>query len=122
MRNEPEGEIWQGHTKQSTKALFDFCFSCLHWISGQFHREITIESSQMESVAAEDWVKADGHYQGVAVVSGVLILVAVVYTFAEKFQTSRIQKHWEEVCRQTLQRRNSRKHKMLQRDAFTNQV
>lgn len=70
----------------------------------------------MDSVAAEALIKADGPYQGAAVAGGALVLVAALYLLAEKYKTTRIQKHWEEVCRKTLQRRNSLKHKVLQSD------
>lgn len=43
--------------------------------------------------------------------------MAGLYLLVEKYETTRVRKHWEEVCRTTLARRNSLKHKVLRGDA-----
>lgn len=107
----------------------------LRWTSGRFEREQGTDSAQqvccvdrfsilktMVSVAAEVLIKADGQYQGVAVAGGALVLVVALYLLAEKYQTTRVQKHWQDVCRKTLQRRNSLEHKVLRSDEDTHKV
>lgn len=78
---------------------------------------------QMEGAAAEALLKANGQYQGAAVAGGALVLVAALYLLAEKYTTTRrVQQHWEEVCRLTLQRRDSLEHRILRSDGDTNKV
>lgn len=54
----------------------------------------------------------DGQYMGVAVAGGALVVVAALYLLGDKCQTTRVPKHWEEVCRRTLERRNNLQHKV----------
>lgn len=76
----------------------------------------------MWSAAAEAMIKADGRCQGVAIAGGAFVLMAALYLLAEKYKTPRVQKRWEEVCRQILRNRSSIKHTVLEGDGDSKQA
>ena len=63
-------------------------------------------------IPVEDILGA-GDHQGVAIAGGILAAVVALFIAIDKGRTAHMQKRWEEVCRRTLQARDSRQHKVL---------
>lgn len=82
-----------------------------------------METLRLSLEAIESSVtRAGGEPRAVAAAGAAFVLAVAVYVLSGKRQTARVQEHWDEVCRQALQHRDSLQHKVLQNGGGIDEV